>query len=336
MLAPRSPYGSRLWPGRTPIKAKFAEIVPQCYYKDAHSQSRNWADLWYDWNWPGWIKPQIDLALQYGANGIKFACSGGLPDGGPYPSFAVWTSRVRAVADYLRSKGALLYINLSSPSELWNADGSLTATATGTLPASLAFFDTLPSLVGIDLCNEVGYSAPSAWGNNCLSTIAQTGIAAVFAMARQNCRTIPLTMSCNVEAGNQWGAGVNNGLIGTAAFVDFHDVHNYYGRDGNSLVPNGTPAIADVAPMLNAPWFRGGWIHGESGNNQYEGGAARVAYLRAVGAVHQHPKSLGGVLFGMADYVTDSPQARYGVADELIAPRVDQLSAFRDSWPAAQ
>ena len=333
MRASRHPYGLRLR-GANPIKVRSAEVVPQVYLKDAVQSDRNWESLWNDFCWLGWIKPQIDLAVANGANCIKVSW-GGWDGATQISSTATTLTRMRAFNDYLRTLGLASYWSLLGSQQAFTSSGALMSGGIiGEMQQVLALIETFPNAVGCDLLNEVNYSGPSSWGSGAATSAFSTSMEALFPVARAAAPTLPLTVSVSVEQASDWANGYNGYLAAAAPFVDFHDVHPYYGGDGNSAGVRSIPALADLAPMISASWFKGRWFAGEVGVDQALPSATRTAFVAGIGALTADPSCYGANLFCLADYdIADGLAGRYGASDETVSnPRADILEPFASTW----
>ena len=339
------PYGFRFRPG-SQVKAKLINVVPQCGYADAgHSTAqtvppiyRNWNELWSDWNWPGWIKPQIDNAFAYGANGVKIECSGMVGNLGTFPPLATLTTRIQQFCAYVAQKGGMVYFGCGGgPDTGWfNGGTTIDATNAAAGQAILRVLDAIPNICGIDLCNEIEFNGPSAW-NGATNAAFSTSLAALMAAARPFAPSVPMTVSVQLTSRNDW---TFTPLQLIAPHVDFLDVHPYYGIPGGTA-PTTIQAAADVAPMLAAPWFQpqsggpGHYMIGELGVHQAVPSATRSAVIAGVGTQCALPQCYGGNLFAGADFLWASgANNQYGVTDLNVQnPRTDILAPFQSGWP---
>lgn len=333
MRASQRPYALRLR-GPNPPKLKIINVVPECSYKDAvFPAGRDWAELWSDFNWVGWIKPQIDLAFANGANGIKIGCSGMPGNLNAYPSNAVLAARLRSVAAYVAGKGGVMYVSVGpsgSTYEWFNNDGSLNPTKVAGGKFVLSVLETIPNVVAVDLLNETNLSGIGNWSGGTSSTFVAS-MTAMFAAARA-VSSLPMTCSIYMNSKADWTGSWMQGL---APFVDFQDGHAYYGIQGGT--PASIPAASDVNALVAASWFKGGFLIGEVGAAQNATTSTQTSFINGLGSLISHPSCLGANLFSGADYdTTDGPGQQWGVSDAFVQnPRMAILTPFANTWPAS-
>ncbi len=318
----RHPYGVRLRPGSA-NKYKIVNIVPQCYYTDARVPGgRNWADMWFDFNWVGWIKPQIDFAFTLsGVNGIKFNCCGVDGDNGPYPATALLATRLRLVCAYVASKGGVVYISLApGASHFLNGNGSLKTAAMAQLLPIVAVMETIPNVIGLDRVNEFGGFSGATLAAGCGALNA----------ALATVTSLPSTYSIYLSSVADWTGTL---MQQVAPYVDFHDGHPYYSIQYGT--PNSMPAAADLTAIAVSSWYKGEFLVGEVGVNQGVSTGNQTSFLTGLGAMIGRSDCFGGVIFSAADYdITDGNAQLWGMTDKnVLNPRSTILNVFK-SWPS--
>lgn len=272
-------------------------------------------DSTYDW--AGWQKPNIDLAVSLGANTVKtYAPINQVLAGGAKETLGL--QRLSNWCAYVQSKGLLIYMTGASLDQLTTTPTiPQLATALGKICAVL---DMFPSVIGVDLINEIN---GTGWGvdfydglNNLMTATAQA--------ARAN-TSLPITWSSGAANNGGW-ADIR--AEQASALGDFLDIHPYYSV--------GDPTIADLA-FLRSSGYRKPILIGEcgqaGGNNPASFAAVRSSRMRALGALSAEPDCMGAVAFCLADYLGDGGVS-YGFTDNALTTpaRADYTAPFA-AWP---
>lgn len=281
------PNGYRLaQPTNIKIKGLFAVPKPA---------APDWSSMWTEWDWSGWIQPQIDRAITQGANTIK--CTTALAavlDG--RISQATANARLRQFLDYAVEHGLLVYWNLGVSNEF----GAYTDAQLQAVMASYAaVLDGYPEVVGIDVVNE--------WWDD---TRGPTFVTAVKAQT-----SIPLTFSRNIGGAGSWTPPQV-----WAQHCDFLDYHPYYGPTF------GVPQPGDLGQLRGSAYYKP-WLIGELGSPTTDGQARQTAFWLALGVLAAEADSYGSVGFCINDY-----SAPYGMYDQSGNVRQWIADAFH-TWP---
>jgi hypothetical protein len=282
-----------------------------------------WADLWNTWNWESWIRPQIDLAVTYGANCIKITASGINPeDGFSYPADAVLKARIEQVCGYAQARGMVVYWNLlAHPFYGFGAGGTSLTANLPQIQKVTSWLREIPNVVAIDVCNEINNSPPPSWGGNNYAQM-QTDLAALFAGVRA-VTSLPLTCSVLCQAVSD----ITGPYMSTVApLVDFHDFHPYY--------TGATPAVSDVTALRAAPWYKGRYLIGEIGTSLAQTASVQTTWTTNLGAMGAQADSFGTVLFCAADYDNATTSVQFGICDIAVKNPRSQITTPFSAWTA--
>lgn len=175
--------------------------------------------LFSEWDWAGWIKPQIDAALAAGANAVRLIGDlEGVNDG----TFnqAYYDAKWAQLITYADGLGMYVYPAGGGVSQATAA--GLDAAAIGaTVAAAADAWDAYDNVIGIDVLQEGVRVVPS-------NSIIQTSPAAIFTPIRA-VTTKPLTTSNAADATYSAGRLANPRWRETLrAYVDFWDIHIYF------------------------------------------------------------------------------------------------------------
>lgn len=159
----------------------------------AFTSGRRFEGMWTtEWDWSGWIKPQIDMALgQLGFNCIRsLGAHWGI--GAGRVNSAQYTTRLVQVAQYLADRGAYFYLAGDSIRVGSTEDSSVTvATQAPRYAAYLRELQAVGNLAGFDICNEADNVAAGIATGYWSTAYMRDLIAAIKAQGI----TIPLTYS---------------------------------------------------------------------------------------------------------------------------------------------
>lgn len=261
--------------------------------------------LFAEWDWNGWIKPQIDLIHEYGGNTVRLIGDIAGVNAGTFTQ-SYYAGRWAELINYAASLGMYTYPAGGGLTQV----GNLTITqVANSLAAIAAELDKHPTVIGFDIIQESVRTT--------LSTIVMTNPADLFGPVR-SATTKPLTAS-----------HFSNENAGTLRFetqfwkerlrphVDFWDIHLY------SKTP---PAL-----IYNAFWSQGEdkpIVIGEYGVSASKGVVAQTdAYQQALDVVNCRYDGLhvaGALSWGVYSTVTND----YGMFTTSGTP----LTHMTDLW----
>ena len=298
MRAGAQPYGARL---RLPtrVKIKGLNVVPKA--SDITVDPAGWGPMWNTFDWAGWIKPQIDLAITQGANTVKVTGSGATAS---YPSQSVFQSRMRQFLDYCLSSKLFVYWNYASSD--W---GGSVATATPFLQAVVGVLSPYPNVIAIDCANEIGLFGITLAN---AQSLCQVGKAA---------GSLPVTgsLSCNSAA-----AFTDGTASGIAPYVDFMDFHPYF--------DTGDPSNNDWATYRAATYYKP-WLIGECGKQNTLAASIVQSRWTALGQISNLAADCFGVVgFSITDYDTN----QFGMYPATLTGARSQQSVPFSAWPGRQ
>jgi hypothetical protein len=236
-----------------------------------------WAQYYLDWDWAGWIKPQIDDAIQEGCNGIRqIGDVFGLFLG--YYTEATYLAQWAQLINYCAANN--LYVYATGGSEL-HFGGQSYAQAAAYIAAYASFVNQFPNVIALDVLQEIPDTTSARIAN--LATVRNAAKA-----ANPN---LPMTFSM---------ASVNN--YGTASIVqaldpvvDYFDGHVYSTQV--EAVLNFVPGSGYATAVNPKPL-----MIGEFGASQGQTSAQRVAHAKSVrDFLARHPSVIGCGYWTMRD-----------------------------------
>lgn len=263
--------------------------------------SDGWPDLFEEWDWAGWVKPQVDRALSVGANCIRLLSAAGAV---VQPAFglsrATHLARWTQLLDYLADRGCYAYPcggGVMGVNTLVSTDEEIAALA--------EHVAQWPNVIGFDVWNE-GEGA------------TQAQLQAAGALVRAAAPGLPITYSANgITSSAEWA-----GLVASAPFLaavadaDFLDVHIYY----DVQVADFNAAFAVSPKQL---------LIGEFGGHQGLSGPDRVARYNSVRRALARPDIIGAMAWAMADQHASDATLQYGLFDNAGVERADMSLYFR-------
>lgn len=229
----RIPDGQKLWG---------ANVVPKT--------GQGWRELFLEWDWAGWLKPQIDYMVGngIGCNCIRLiGCNEGVYNG--IFSQSYHDTRLIQMIDYCMGLGAYFYVT--------GGGVGVQGVPTGTPSVNNAMADIFattflqaqsrPNVIGIDLVQEVTES----YGIGNAATLAQ--------LVKARGVTLPITCSTS-EPYTAGSGGTRLNVVAAQAAFDFLDVH-FYPSD------NAAPPL-NLFDSTRAAWPKKDLLIGEFGTSQ--------------------------------------------------------------------
>jgi hypothetical protein len=277
-----------------------------------------WSDMWAKWNWPGWVKWQIDQLNALGGNCVRLI--GGVSGITDHKySLDQYLGRWKQFLDYTASLGMFAY---PCGGGLGHWSTTTDSQAQDIYAAWGALLDTYEHVIGVDATNEAYGEGVVHAGRSHDSVMAT--LAAITEALRDNLEK-PITHSQVLMDASWWGAEHTADLV---PLCDFYDFHLYY-----------TPInpLADAEAFLKTAWGRTAQIViGEVGENLLASSAARAARYSAVQILTEASGQFQGALaWAITDTVPDSAADAFGLVDRAGLPRTDVATAFGE-WPTSR
>lgn len=236
-------------PTRTTLTPATCELVPGVVLRGANiapkashvASGHAYRTLFAEWDWNGWIRPQIDALHRVGANAVRLIGDlEGVNDG--TFTHGTYASRWAQLIDYAASLGMFTYPALGGVSQI--SGGGLNLTQVTTTIATVAgnLHPHKANIVGLDLLQEsVRRQVANSWALAFASTITP----AVRAVT-----DIPVTYS-NSDAGRDGAARFVFRLWRDVlrGHVDFWDVHIYC-RPPRTLLADAFFGAGESKPVL--------------------------------------------------------------------------------------
>lgn len=271
-----------------------------------------WPRMWSEWDWAGWIKPQIDYMIGNGVGvnaircqGAAYAVQNGTLEMSQY--LGRWSQLIEYCAQY----GVYVY-PCGCTLDL-DTDMNLPAETMGVVFAQIfRHHQQYSNVVGIDMIQETGNWGAPTW----TATIAK--LAALIGVVKAAGVTLPITCSSSefVDSGFPW-------VLEAAPHLDFIDIHCYY-----HTVPAGAlDTILSAAPGKDI-------IVGEVGAEaSWSTSAEQVRTIREVLAMANsgHPNVRGAFVWSSADPANPAVIAgkAWGQYDYTLTPRQDRTNLLR-------
>lgn len=298
-----SPYGARL---ARPTNEKINGLQVQRKPADAgHTYL-----FFTNWDWTGWVKPQIDLAVAKGANCVKFGgTASGVVQG--LQTRADLANKIRQALDYCATVGIKSYWTLHMPYSGDDLDPATDATTLTELVAMAQVIASYPGVIGADMSNEALA--------NIGATRALANATAIYPAVKAVAPWLPLSQSQLVQTSGSY----TSSLAGFAPYVDFWDFHPYYS--------SGNPVDADLASFRSQSWYKP-YLIGEIGLDLASGQTAQAARWNAIGTMSRASTDC----YGAVGYtIVDCNSEDYGMFtnDGLFNERSWISGAFA-TWPS--
>jgi hypothetical protein len=261
---------------------------------------------WTEWEWSGWIRPQIDCAIALGANAIRIigdvamVLNGGIRQ-------ATYNARLQQLMSYCAENRLSLYYTGCSPYDTNGADNGTIAAYNS---SSRAFIGVLASNVGSVTAGSTDYTSSilgcdlvqeaNAWGNTAAMNAIYAALRPLVPPA------IPCTFSASVRMqDSRW-------IESIAASCDFLDYHIYpllYGIDAEPTAAT-LSAVRAAYPDRDILFGEGGIDSGAYSAGQVE------AWIHGLINIADSMDSRGAMLWAAQDQ--DQP---YGAFDSRWNPR---------------
>jgi hypothetical protein len=267
------------------------------------SHVNGYVDLFDEWDWGGWIRYQIDLAADAGANTIRLIGDVvGVLEG--TFSLATYRSRWRQLIDYCASIGLAVYVCGGGRTQVVPYTVEQVASVVVGLGEEI---NADPAVVAYDVIQEapVSFATPNA-------TTTTTAVRAVCDRR--------LTYSCGTTSydGGVEGNNLNNQAVRSSyrRSVDFFDHHLYYS-------PGPTDLLTGYWQPENMPL-----VVGEFGAPAGAGQLDMIdAQLAAIATPHPYGRRIGGAL--MWSVVDGGVEGQYGLYADDGTVRPDLLERFQ-------
>lgn len=252
---------------------------------------RAWESMFLNWDWDGWIKPQIDLLIgnQIGLNCCRIISGVMGVHLGLYTQEYL-NSRMRQLIEYCQAYGVHFYVAGTGKSSYAQEPVSVSQLAES-IGSMLRMAQTYPNVIGADLVQEANVAAApnDAFLVSLLANLRASGV------------TLPLT--CSTYESNLSSAATAPWIYAMAPYFDFIDIHNY-------TYPIGMQAY----DALRAAFPDKDILMGEFGRAKDNAADARVTDLRqALDLANSgDPRIRGGLLWAATDQDT-VPANQWGV-----------------------
>ena len=278
----------------------------------------DWTQLFIDWDWNGWVKPQIDAAVAAGANFIgMFGCPDGVFSSAISQSTA--NSRWVQMANYCQSVGICLYPKPCGPPQLTGMTDSDIATF---VLSTLNAINGLCTILAVDIIAEA-----NAWndgGGNATQHMADrcNAIFTLVAAGTSLLGTFSCTYEWNGSDCRTWMARIGNTACN---YLDFHP----YAMNGWA-----TPVDPADVSYWESTYPGRDIIFGEGGSPQSDSIAQQNAFANGLLYLMNGADSLlrGWCFWAIADQgVTSSNQ--WGMYTNSFVARQNLYETFK--WYAS-
>lgn len=285
-----------------------------CCYVDSSVGVGNgaWPRMWSEWDWNGWIKPQIDLMIGNGVGTNAIRCQGAAyaVQNGTI-NMSQYLGRWSQLIEYCAQYGVYVYPCGCTLDSDTNID--LPAEQMGAVFAEIfRHHQQYANVVGIDVIQETENWGAPTW----TTTIAKLG--ALAQAIKAHGVTLPLTFSSSefVDSGFPW-------VLEAMPYLDYIDLHCYY----HDVPVEALNALLQVAPDKDI-------VVGEVGAEaSWVSASEQVRVIRDVlrMANSGHPNVRGGFLWCSTDPANPAviTGKAWGQYDYTLSPRQDRLNLLR-------
>jgi hypothetical protein len=262
---------------------------------------------WIEWDWTGWIRPQIDCAIALGANTVRLVGDVAMVFSGSI-SQATYNARLQQVIKYCVDNGLAYYYLGCAP---YGTDGSNNGTLAmpdaqiaSVINSNIAAItsgstDYRANIIGADLVSEANAGFSAARVNN------------IYSLVRPN---VPAIIPCTFgTSGALPDSSWLNSISGSCDFIDPHIYPQVYGG-----INNFPPASAISA--LHAAFPNKEILFGEGGIDTSQFTSAQVMdWIKNLTSLADMPIARGALLWAAQDQQTSTE--RYGAFDSNWHPR---------------
>ncbi len=261
---------------------------------------------WIEWDWIGWIRPQIDCAVALGANTVRLIGDVAMVIVGAI-SQATYNARLQQIVKYCVDNGLAYYYTGCAPYGTDGVDNGTLATPDAQIASVIVSniaaitsgsVDYRANIIGADLITEANAGFSAARVNN------------IYSLVRPN---VPAVIPCTFGTSGVL-ADLNwlNSISGACDFIDPHIYPQIYGI--NNFPPAG--AVFD----LHAAYPNKEILFGEGGidTSKYTGTQV-VDWIKNLTSLADMPIARGAILWAAQDQQTGTEL--YGAFDSYWHPR---------------
>jgi hypothetical protein len=262
---------------------------------------------WIEWDWTGWIRPQIDCAIALGANTARLVGDVAMVASGAL-SQATYNARLQQVVKYCVDNGLAYYYLGCAPYGTDGANNGTLATPDAQIASVInsniaaitsGSADFRANIIGADLVSEANAGFSAARVNN------------IYSLVRPN---VPAIIPCTFgTSGALPDSSWLNSISGSCDFIDPHIYPQVYGG-----INNFPPASAISA--LHAAFPNKEILFGEGGIDTSQFTSVQVMdWIKNLTSLADMPIARGALLWAAQDQQTSTE--RYGAFDSNWHPR---------------
>ncbi len=262
---------------------------------------------WIEWDWTGWIRPQIDCAIALGANTARLVGDVAMVTSGAL-SQAAYNARLQQVVKYCVDSGLAYYYIGCAPYATDGANNGTLATPDAQIASVInsniaaitsGSSDFRANIIGADLVSEANAGFSAARVNN------------IYSLVRPN---VPAIIPCTFgTSGALPDSSWLNSISGSCDFIDPHIYPQVYGG-----INNFPPASAISA--LHAAFPNKEILFGEGGIDTSQFTSVQVMdWIKNLTSLADMPIARGALLWAAQDQQTSTE--RYGAFDSNWHPR---------------
>lgn len=264
-----------------------------------------WRTFYRDWDWAGWVKPQIDRVADAGGNAIRMIGDvGGVIWG--MNTRALYLSRWEQFIEHCRDRGLWVYVvGGAADANAWEdvldsgsdrpSDAQIAAEVAALASATAKY----ENVVALDGCQEINF----ATGYN---DAAQAALADAIANAvRAEVPSLPITFSYGGMPGSGWAA--------TTFFTNFNPIVDFFDFHAWPETPLLNPNLAAYFAAAEKPL-----VIGEFGSAKSNSDATRNAAYDHWKTYAGRPEIAGSFSWAIQDQ-SASAASNYGMWDNAGA-----------------
>jgi hypothetical protein len=286
-------------------------------------------DLWSNWNWSGWIRPQIDKALALGAKAIRLIGSVQVVNLGTI-SQATYNARMAQFCAYCVANGLAIY-----------PTGCATY-GTGGTPNGVASLSNaaIAGVINSMLDWIFGVTGPTNYAASCIGAdvvqeangnVTASQVNAIYALVKPHVPS-PVGVTFSSTQGIPSDSGWLASVIGSLDYLDLHVYPQTYGIGAQPTPSQVTSGPHAAYPTKDILFGEGGCNASSSANGGPGYSDAQIsAWIAGLGALwNMGTPSRGGLVWGAEDQDLSEQYGGFNAGvprSSIVLPHISNLAS---------